>query len=322
MANALMAEVKGLVRSLRGHADKHRGRRRRREGLSSGAWLLAIALLVVGVGTAAVGAFVLPDGAFSGLSPACYVVGAFFLISAVVIPAGISREMAIEAEERASCKRDTRRLKRALSELSEGALREEALREAAIKELMVSNFRQMRTFTKIAQQQARMSYYASLIGASVSLLILAAGAAVTVGLAATPAKVTVGGLAATGTALAVFLSRTFLRTYEMTSRQMSYYYGQPLVHCYLLHAEWLTAQVARDEPDQTVRLALWDRAILAAIQASVNAQDHLLSMNENVPMPREARPVTRTTPSVPSWTDMLNQAGPPPEEMIVATSGT
>jgi hypothetical protein len=232
--------------------------------------LLVLALLVVASTSVAVGAFVLPSQADSGLAPACYVIGAFFFIAAVVIPAGISREMAIEAEEHDNCKRDCRRLKKALSSIDEETLRE----------LMVANFRQMRTFTKIAQQQARMSYYASLIGASVSLLILAAGAAVTLGLTATPAKVTVGALAAVGTALSVFLSRTFLRTYEMTSRQMSYYYGQPLVHCHLLHAEWLTAYVASQESDQATRL---NRAVLP-------------------------------------WTDLLNPAGPPPEEMIVSSS--
>jgi hypothetical protein len=271
--------------------------------------LLALVLLLVAAATIVVGALVLRSRTYGGLAPACFVVGAFFFISAVVIPAGISREMAIEAEERDNCRRDCRRLKKALSAISEETLRQ----------LMVANFKQMRTFTKIAQQQARMSYYASLIGASVSLLILAAGAAVTVGLTATPAKVTVGCLAGVGTALSVFLSRTFLRTYEMTSRQMSYYYGQPLVHCYLLHAEWLTAQVASQEPDQTERLKLWHKAIQASIRASANAQNHLLSLNENVPA---SRPAPRTRPAVPSWNDVLSQAGPPPEEMIVASPRT
>jgi hypothetical protein len=285
---------------------------RHRQRLPGAAWLLALILLLVGGATAAVGAFILPTRAYSGLAPACYVIGAFFLISAVVIPAGISREMAIEKEERDNCKRDCRRLKKALA----------AVDEETLRELMVANFRQMRTFTKIAQQQARMSYYASLIGASVSLLILVAGAAATVGLTETPAKVTVGCLAGAGTALSVFLSRTFLRTYEMTSRQMSYYYGQPLVHCYLLHAEWLTAQVARSEPDQATRLKLWHKAIQATIQAGVNAQNHLLSLNESAPPPRAPRPAPPTTPPLTPLADLLSQAGPAPEEMIVTTSRT
>lgn len=77
----------------------------------------------------------------------------------------------------------------------------------------------------------------------------------------------------------------------MTSRQMSYYYGQPLVHCYLLHADWLTAYVASQESSQTTKLELWRTAIQASIDAARNAQDHPLSLNEAVPVARPRPPV-------------------------------
>ena len=74
-----------------------------------------------------------------------------------------------------------------------------------------------------------------------------------------------------------FLSATFLKTYEMAARQMSYYYGQPLVHCYLLHSEWLTLMLTK-HPEWKEDISLWQKVIDAAIQASKNAQNHLLSM--------------------------------------------
>ncbi len=133
-----------------------------------------------------------------------------------------------------NCDADCQDLESALS----GTVRQRL--QQSLKHLTVANFKQMRTFTAIAQRQARMSYYASLLGAGLSLLVLLAGAALAIGVPSVAGKIAAGSLAAVGTALAAFLSKTFLRAYDMSLRQMSYYYGQPLVHCYLYHAEWLT----------------------------------------------------------------------------------
>lgn len=130
-----------------------------------------------------------------------------------------------------------------------------------------------------------MSYYASLVAASVSLLVLASGGAVTIGLAGTTTKIASGSVTAVGVAMSGFLSVTFLKTYWIAARQMSYYYGQPLVHCYLLHAEWLTLMLT-EHPDWKVDIDLWQRVIAAAIQAGENAQSHLLSMQEHGPTAR------------------------------------
>ena len=75
----------------------------------------------------------------------------------------------------------------------------------------------------------------------------------------------------------------------MAARQLSYYYGQPLVHCYLLHAEWLTLLLTED-PDSKDDADLWKPVIAAAIQASENAQAHLLSMQDHAPDSRTPRP--------------------------------
>jgi hypothetical protein len=110
-------------------------------------------------------------------------------------------------------------------------------------------FKQLRAFTVIARKQARMSYYASLIVAAISLLVLIAGAAVAIGSPTTSAQVIAGVLATAGTALSGLLAKIFLRAFQMASRQMSYYYGQSLVHCFLLHAEWLASEAGKDVSD-------------------------------------------------------------------------
>ncbi len=134
-----------------------------------------------------------------------------------------------------------------------------------------------------------MSYYASLAAASVSLLVLAFGGTVAVGIAPTSGKIAAGGVTAVGVALSGFLSATFMNTYRMAARQMSYYYGQPLVHCYLLHAEWLTLLLTRDA-DSKDDAVLWESVIAAAIQASENAQAHLLSMQDHTSGARTPQP--------------------------------
>ena len=133
-----------------------------------------------------------------------------------------------------------------------------------------------------------MSFYASLVAASIGLLVLAAGGAVTVGLVGTTAKVAAGSVTALGVAMSGFLSATFLRTYSMSAQQMSYYYGQPLVHCYLLHAEWLTMTLA-DNPEWKKTPDFWRDVIAATIQASENAQNHLLIMQKQNSTPKANR---------------------------------
>lgn len=221
----------------------------------------------------AVGAFVagvmLAMSKDSHLASAAFIVAGFFLIFTVVVPAVILREGSIQEEEEERCKEDCDELIAALDTIS----------DATIRGLAKANFKQLRMFTVIAVRQARMSYYASLVAASVSLLVLASGAAVTDGLAGTSAKVAAASLTTVGVALSGFLSATFLSTYRMAARQMSYYYGQPLVHCYLLHAERLALMLA-EHPERKVDTGLWREVVNASIRASENAQNHLLDMQE------------------------------------------
>ena len=230
----------------------------------------ALSLFLVATAAAVAGAFLPRSHTNSRLAPAAFVICAVCFIAAFAVQGGIVRERHMKAEEDAECRTDCAILREALNQITDNS---------TLKGLAYVNFRQMRVFTVIAQRQARMSYYASLVAAAISLLVLVSGVAVTYGLTATPAKITAASLAAAGSALSGFLSATFLKTYAMASRQMSYYYGQPLVHCYLLHAEWL-ALVANEHVHEEAERDLWEEVIKAAIQASANAQEHLLSLQE------------------------------------------
>ncbi len=231
--------------------------------------LLSLILLIVAAGACYGGVLLLKSHAYYYLGPAAFIAAAFFLVSAGAVPIVMFREGCYEQDEAKKCKRDCDALADALK----------CVPDRTLSGLALANFRQMRMFTIIALRQARMSYYASLFAASVGLLFLMVGGAVTVGLVSTSttAQVAAGSVTAVGVALSGFLSKTFLKTYEMAARQMSYYYGQPLVHCYLHHSEWLTLMLTKD-PDWRACAGRWQKVIDASIKASENAQNHLLSM--------------------------------------------
>jgi hypothetical protein len=205
----------------------------------------------------------------SKLAPAAFVLSAFFFTATAAVLGMIAREHRIVKHENNECDKDCEVLRHALNRIP----------DCTLKGLAYVNFRQLRVFTVIAQRQARMSYYASLTAASIALLVLMSGATVAYGLTDTPAKITAASLAVAGGALSGFLAATFLKTYVIALRQMSYYYGQPLVHCYLLHAEWLASTANKHVREQTDH-DLWKEVIKASIQASANAQEQLLSLQE------------------------------------------
>lgn len=108
---------------------------------------------------------------------------------------------------------------------------------------MAFSHRQMTRFECVALTQAKASHAASLLAAALGFVVLVAGAWVTFTRGNADDTVTGAVMTGVGTALSGFLSVTFLRQYRITSEQMSYYYGEPLVNCYLLHAERLLERV-------------------------------------------------------------------------------
>jgi TRADD-N domain-containing protein len=229
--------------------------------------LLSVTLFVVAGTAAAGGGLVIRSHASNWLALAAFMSSGFFFISGVVVPLGIIRERNFEIRAEKECHEECKDLNWALCDIADHTL----------KGLAWVNFKQLKNYAFVAQRQARMSYYASLVAASISLLVLTSGTAVAIGLPTPAAKVAAGVVATAGTALSSFLARTFLSAYQMASRQMIYYYGQPLVHCYLLTAERLARDVGKSF-GKDAELILLQEVITASIRASAGAQEHLSNM--------------------------------------------
>src|ERR1700686_4519604 len=136
------------------------------KGVLRAAIVLALALLFL-AGAAVVGGILLLSSHTEGrLAPAAFVTSAFFFIASVVIPLGMVREGVLESEERWNSHSDYEAFKKPL----------QGIEEPTISGLALANFRQMRVFSIIAQRQARMAFYASLLGAGMSLFVLMSGA--------------------------------------------------------------------------------------------------------------------------------------------------
>ena len=196
-----------------------------------------------------------------------FVVAAFCLLGSVVAPVAIVSVQRARRKRLEQFKQECEQLDRIVDEIQDPAL----------GKLVSFNFRLTDRFISVALGQAGASFFACSVAASAALLVLLAGAATVLTVDSGRAQITVGLLTAAGTTLSGYLSVTFVHTFEMTSRQMSYYYGQPLVHCYLLHAEWLAARFEADAEASDVP-TIRQELITAALSAATNAQDHLLDL--------------------------------------------
>src|SRR5262245_49031953 len=201
---------------LRVKLDADRERSNRSAILLAGAFVVSAATMVI--------AAVLLDDRRSHVHVApVLILAGFFVVAAAVGPVVILT----------MCRARGRRWSQRQRECEEFESVVEGIKDERLGRLISFNFRLMDRFVAVALAQARASFLACSIAASAALLVLLSGIAA---VAALPnnvgAQITAGLLTAAGTALSGFLSLTFLRTFAMTSRQMSYYYGQPLVHCY------------------------------------------------------------------------------------------
>jgi hypothetical protein len=154
---------------------------------------------------------------------------------------------------------------------------------------MAFSHRQMTRFECVALTQAKVSHTASLLAAALGFVVLVVGAWVTFTRGSVDDTVTGAVMTGVGTALSGFLSVTFLRTFRITSEQMSYYYGQPLVNCYLLHAERLLERCGRDLGVDQRREDVQE-VIRTILDAASAAQSHLLDRDaQRIPRRRRLR---------------------------------
>jgi MFS family permease len=237
---------------------------------SRAASMLTSAACVLTAAGLAVGAMLTDRWAHGAPAAAALIVAAFCALSSVIAPLVLGSMQRTRARRWRQRQRECQELAAIISDI----------RDPALGKLVSFNFRLMDRFVAVALGQARASFVACCVAGAAALLVLLAGTATVLAAHGTGTQATAGGLTVAGAALSGFLGVTFLRTFEMTSRQMSYYYGQPLVHCYLLHGEWLAERFEKGaDPD-----AVWQmrhELIRAAINAGHNAQNHLLDLQKS-----------------------------------------
>jgi hypothetical protein len=240
-------------------------------------------LLAAGLTTAA---FEL-DGRAAGVPLASMlIVSAFLLIGVAVVPAVV---LGLHRARR-------RRWERRERECRELAHIAQTIDDPALGELVTFNFRLMDRFVAVAITQSRTAYLACLGTATAGLLVLLVGATAAMTVHGLGNQITAGALTAVGAAVSSYLSVSFLRPFEMTSKQMSYYYGQPLVHCYLLHAEWLDKRFEA-EADPENRWKMRHELIRATLNAGQRAQDHLLDLQLDLRLGEENPAVPAPAPA-------------------------
>ena len=201
-------------------------------------------------------------------------VASMFIVAAFLLVAGVAVPMMVFSMQRARRRRWERRERECAELMAIAATIED---DPALGDLLTFNFRLMDRFVAVAIAQSRGSFLACTGAAFAGLLVLLAGSAAVLSVPDRTGQIVAGVLTGAGSALSAYLSVTFLNTFRMTSKQMSYYYGQPLVHCYLLHAEWLGKRFEQDaDPDN--RWKIRHELIRATLDAARNAQDNLLDL--------------------------------------------
>ena len=100
-----------------------------------------------------------------------------------------------------------------------------------------ANRKQMDTYEALARSQARTSYRASQAAMGFGLLVIGAGVAIVVSSDSAATKYAAAVITAVGAATGGYISRTYLAVQQNATRQMNFYFRQPLVQSYILQSE-------------------------------------------------------------------------------------
>lgn len=227
-----------------------------------------------------------------------FALSALFLVAGVGVPALAGRERCLRHDEREWCTELRSDLSKALTDV-----------DNPLRGLAELNFHQMRVFTTEAIRQARRAAYACFAAAWVSLVVLVLGAAGAMIAEGVDARISATVLAAIGACLSTFITHVFVKSYLVAARQMSYYYGQPLVHCYLLNAERLANSFGSDSGGRQ-RWQLVQQVMSASLDAGRSAQKHLLQLQVDAgphPAPESAVPTADGRESLMSLSHPLQR---------------
>jgi hypothetical protein len=230
----------------------------------------AALVLVFGAGAAGL---VASAGYVDSHPPRTLPAAVLFLLAGGLVLGGVASPFLMVSMRRAHERRE-RQSEEEFASIDDAAAK---IEDKALGRLVSFNFRLMDRFVNVALGQAKSAYLFCAISACAALLVLLAGTTALLTAETATAQISVGVLTAAGAALSGFISVTFMRTFALTSKQMSYYYGQPLVHCYLLHAEWLAE---RSGQRSELSSPFDEQLVTATLAAGRDAQHHLLELLE------------------------------------------
>jgi len=157
----------------------------------------------------------------------------FFAIAAAVPSIRRARRLLREREEEAR-----KKAREASDELSDAL---------DLTGLLKANRKQMEAYDELARVQSRESFRNSQIAMAIGLAVLVFGALAVILVNDTASKITTATLTGLGGLLSGYISRTFLRVYERSQQQLTFFFQQPLVNSYILAADRMIERMASDE---------------------------------------------------------------------------
>jgi hypothetical protein len=159
-------------------------------------------------------------------------VTAFSIIAVVLIAWGFAAPVMMRA------RRELRTRERAARERAKQAS-EELADATSLAELLKANRKQIDAYDELARAQSKEAFRNSQVAISIGMSALVVGGLVAVVVPNTTAKITTASLTAIAGALAGYIGKTFLRVYERTQQQLTFFFQQPLINSYVLSAERL-----------------------------------------------------------------------------------
>lgn len=234
---------------------------------------LLLAALPLAFGAAAIAIVAVLLGSYRGVVAA----GIVAIISIVLATTGGIARLSYSLTRRRFLEREEA-IHRALAVRRAAAKVEDAL---SLPNLFGFNRTLMEEYHSITKGQSERSFRYSQIASFVGLFILAGGAVVVFVPVSDLVKIAIAGLAGLGTILSGYISRTFLRSHELSIQQLNNFFRQPLVSNYLLMAERLANDLSTEARSEA-QLRIIEQIIEAARRAE-----------EQVPPPGTAPRVPR-----------------------------
>lgn len=186
---------------------------------------------------------------------ACAIISLITLAWAMAGPAMMRARRQLRERERAA--RD--RAKQALEELADAT---------SLAELLKANRKQIIAYDELARAQSKEAFRNSQIAISIGLTALVTGGLAAVVIPNTTAKITTASLTAIAGMLSGYIGKTFLRVYERTQQQLTFFFQQPLINSYVLSAERLIDAHIKDKDQEVSRIIERILAVLVQLPES------------------------------------------------------